>query len=56
MVGDRVGEMIGEAQVLYNLGIKAPEVARFVHAHPTQGEALGEALLAVAGTPLHTHS
>ena len=56
MVGDRVGELIGEAQVLYNLGIKPAEVARFVHAHPTQNEALGEALLAVAGTPLHTHN
>lgn len=55
MVGDRVGELIGEAQLLYNLGIKPAEVARFVHAHPTQNEALGEALLAVAGTPLHTH-
>lgn len=55
MVGDRVGELIGEAQVLYNLGVKPAEVARFVHAHPTQNEALGEALLAVAGTPLHTH-
>lgn len=55
MVGERVGELIGEAQVLYNLGVKPAEVARFVHAHPTQNEALGEALLAVAGTPLHTH-
>lgn len=55
MVGDRVGELIGEGQLLYNLGVKPAEVARFVHAHPTQNEALGEALLAVAGTPLHTH-
>jgi dihydrolipoamide dehydrogenase len=56
MVGDRVGELIGEGQLLYNLGVKPAEVARFVHAHPTQNEALGEALLAVAGTPLHSHS
>ncbi len=55
MVGDRVGELIGEGQLLYNLGVKPAEVARFVHAHPTQNEALGEAMLAVAGTPLHTH-
>lgn len=55
MVGDRVGELIGEGQLLYNLGVKPAEVARFVHAHPTQNEALGEALLAVAGTPLHSH-
>jgi dihydrolipoamide dehydrogenase len=26
-----------------------------VHAHPSQGEALGEALMAVAGRPLHGH-
>ncbi|MGV9798744.1 dihydrolipoyl dehydrogenase [Mycobacterium sp. NPDC003449] len=55
MVGDGVGELIGEAQILYNLEIKAAEAAKFVHAHPTQGEALGEALLAAAGRPLHGH-
>jgi dihydrolipoamide dehydrogenase len=55
MVGDRVGELIGEGQLLYNLGIDAAEAARFVHAHPTQGEALGEALLAVTGAPFHAH-
>ncbi|MGW4772449.1 dihydrolipoyl dehydrogenase [Nocardia sp. NPDC004278] len=55
MVGDRVGELIGEAQMLYNLKANAGEAAKFVHAHPTQGEALGEALLAVSGKPLHVH-
>ena len=42
LVGDRVGELIGEAQILVNTGARVEEVARFVHAHPTQGEALGE--------------
>ncbi|MEZ0050144.1 dihydrolipoamide dehydrogenase [Mycobacterium sp. MAA66] len=56
MIGDRVGELIGEAQLLYNLEIKASEAARLVHAHPTQNEALGEALMAVSGAPLHLHS
>ena len=56
MVGDRVGELIGEAQMLYNFGVDAAQAAKFVHAHPTQGEALGEALLAVAGKPLHVHA
>ncbi|MGW4338810.1 dihydrolipoyl dehydrogenase [Rhodococcus koreensis] len=56
MVGDRVGELIGEAQLLYNFGIDAAQAAKFVHAHPTQGEALGEALMAVAGKPLHVHA
>lgn len=56
MVGDRVGELIGEAQLMYNLKIEAGVAARYIHAHPTQGEALGEALLAIAGKPLHVHS
>ncbi|MFE5701482.1 dihydrolipoyl dehydrogenase [Rhodococcus koreensis] len=56
MVGDRVGELIGEAQLLYNFEVDAAHAAKFVHAHPTQGEALGEALLAVAGKPLHVHA
>jgi dihydrolipoamide dehydrogenase len=55
MIGDRTGELIGEAQLLVSLGVKPAEAARFVHAHPTQGEALGEALLALAGKPLHVH-
>ena len=55
MIGDGVSELIGEAQLMYNLGVKAAEAARFVHAHPTQNEALGEALLAVSGAPLHLH-
>lgn len=54
LVGDRVGELIGEAQLLYGLDIEASDAAGFVHAHPTQGEALGEALLALAGKPFHT--
>jgi len=55
MIGHGVSELIGEAQLLYNLGVKAAEAARFVHAHPTQNEALGEALMAVSGAPLHLH-
>ena len=31
------------------------DVAGLLHAHPTQSEALGEAHLALAGKPLHTH-
>ncbi len=32
------------------------DVAPFLHAHPTQNEALGEAHLALAGKPLHVHA
>jgi dihydrolipoamide dehydrogenase len=56
MVGDRVGELIGEAQLIYNWEAHAEDVAPLVHAHPTQNEALGEAHLALAGKPLHAHS
>ena len=56
MVGDRVGELIGEAQLIYNWEAHAEDVAPLVHAHPTQNEALGEAHLALAGKALHAHS
>ena len=55
MVGARVGELIGEAQLIYNWEAYADDVASLIHAHPTQTEALGEAHLALAGKPLHVH-
>jgi dihydrolipoamide dehydrogenase len=56
MVGARMGELVGEAQLIYNWEAFPEEVAQLVHAHPTQGEALGEAHLALAGKPLHAHA
>ncbi|HEV2633909.1 MAG TPA: dihydrolipoyl dehydrogenase [Actinocrinis sp.] len=55
MVADRAGELVGEAQLIYNWDATPGDVANFIHAHPTQGEALGEAHLALAGKPLHVH-
>jgi dihydrolipoyl dehydrogenase len=55
MVGARVGELVSEAQLIYNWEAFPAEVAQLIHAHPTQGEALGEAHLALAGKPLHAH-
>lgn len=55
MVGARVGELIGEAQLIVNWGAHPDEVADLIHAHPSQTEALGEAHLALAGKPLHAH-
>ncbi len=55
MIGSRVGEQVGEAQLIYNWEAFPAEVAALVHAHPTQNEALGEAHLALAGKPLHAH-
>ncbi|MBL7256443.1 dihydrolipoyl dehydrogenase [Paractinoplanes lichenicola] len=56
MVGARMGELVGEAQLIYNWEAFPEEVAQLVHAHPTQNEALGEAFLALSGKPLHAHS
>ncbi|GAA2196711.1 dihydrolipoyl dehydrogenase [Sinomonas flava] len=53
MIGARMGEQIGEAQLIVNWEAYPEDVAQFVHAHPTQNEALGEAHLALAGKPLH---
>ena len=55
MVGSRVGELIAEAQLIYNWEALPDEVASLIHPHPTQSEALGEAHLALAGKPLHVH-
>jgi len=56
MIGARVGELIGEGQLIVNWEAYPEDVAPLVHAHPTQNEALGEAFLALAGKPLHAHS
>jgi dihydrolipoamide dehydrogenase len=56
MVGSRVGELIGEGQLIVNWEAFPEEVAALVHAHPTQNEAMGEAHLALAGKPLHSHA
>ncbi|GLZ47436.1 dihydrolipoyl dehydrogenase [Actinomycetospora sp. NBRC 106375] len=56
MIGSRMGEQVGEAQLIYNWEALPTDVATLIHAHPTQNEALGEAHLALAGKPLHSHS
>ena len=55
MLGARMGEQIGEAQLIVSWEAFPEDVAALVHAHPTQNEALGEAHLALAGKPLHAH-
>lgn len=56
MIGARMGEQVGEAQLIYNWEALPSDVASLIHAHPTQNESLGEAHLALAGKPLHAHS
>ncbi len=53
MIGARVGELVGEAQLIVNWEAHPEDIAPHLHAHPTQNEALGEAFLALAGKPLH---
>jgi dihydrolipoamide dehydrogenase len=55
MVGSRVGELLAEAQLIFNWEATADDVAPLVHAHPTMSEAMGEAHMALAGKPLHAH-
>ncbi|MDQ1587110.1 MAG: dihydrolipoamide dehydrogenase [Microbacteriaceae bacterium] len=54
MIGARVGELIGEAQLIVNWEAYPEDIAPLIHAHPTQNESLGEAFLYLAGRPLHT--
>lgn len=56
MVGSRIGEQVGEAQLIVNWEAHPEDVATLIHAHPTQNEAMGEAHLALAGKPLHAHA
>jgi len=53
MIGARMGEQIGEAQLIVNWEAYPEDVAGLIHAHPTQNETLGEAHLALSGFPLH---
>jgi dihydrolipoamide dehydrogenase len=55
MVGARVGDLIAEAQLITNWEAFPAEVAQLIHPHPTLSEAVGEAHLALAGKPLHSH-
>jgi len=56
IVGSHVGELIAEAQLIYNWDAEPSDVAQLIHPHPTQSEAIGEAMLALAGKPLHVHA
>jgi dihydrolipoamide dehydrogenase len=55
MVGARVGELLAEAQLIFNWEATAADVAPLLHAHPTMSEAMGEAHMALAGKALHSH-
>lgn len=56
MVGLGVSELISEAQLAVGWQAHPEDIAPLVHAHPTQGEAFGEAAMLAAGRPLHAHA
>ncbi len=55
LVGARVGELLGEAQLIVGWEAHPEDIAPYLHGHPSQYEAVGEAILALAGKPLHVH-
>ncbi len=55
-IGARMGEQVGEGQLLVSWEAQPEDFDGLIHAHPTQNESIGEALLALAGKPLHTHN
>ena len=54
-IGTRMGEQVGEGQLIVSWEADAADIAPLVHAHPTQNETIGEAAMALAGKPLHNH-
>lgn len=52
-LGQRIGEQIGEGQLIVNWEADAEDLAYLMHTHPTQNEMIGEAAMALAGKPLH---
>jgi dihydrolipoamide dehydrogenase len=53
VIGPNASELVGEGVLALGFGASAEDLARTVHAHPTLGEAIHEAALAVAGRTLH---
>ncbi|WP_022867742.1 dihydrolipoyl dehydrogenase [Schaalia vaccimaxillae] len=55
-IGARIGEQVGEGELMVNWEAYPEDVASLIHAHPSQNESIGEAALALAGKPLHVHN
>ncbi len=53
IIGPHAGDLINEAAVAISFGASSEDLARTCHVHPTLGEALREAALAVAGRSLN---
>lgn len=55
-IGARMGEQVGEGMLMVAWESYPEDFDGLIHAHPTQNESVGEAVLALAGKPLHTHN
>lgn len=53
MIGPYVSEMIQEMVVAMEYKASSEDIARIIHGHPTLGETVHEAALAVDGRPIH---
>ncbi|MGO1383774.1 MAG: dihydrolipoyl dehydrogenase [Arachnia sp.] len=55
-VGDDVAELIAEGALLVGWGATPEDLRDIIHPHPSLSEALAEANLSLAGSPLHMRS
>ena len=55
MIGPHVTDLVAEPMLITSWEASAADVATMFHPHPSLSEAIGEAHLALAGKPLHTH-
>jgi dihydrolipoamide dehydrogenase len=53
IIGPHAGDLINEAAVAISFGASSEDLARTCHVHPTLGEALREAALAVSGRTIN---
>lgn len=53
IIGPHAGDLINEAALAISFSASSEDLARTCHVHPTLGEAVREAALAVAGRPLN---
>ncbi len=53
IIGPHAGDLINEAAAAISFGASSEDLARTCHVHPTLGEALREAALAVSGRAIH---
>ncbi len=54
MIGPHVTDLIAEGMLITNWEATVGDVAHLHHPHPSLSEGLGEAMLALAGKPLHS--